>query len=171
LRELRQSILIVLSIFALTLLGAYLSPTFEEQKGFLELFFLMGSLLFIFSLMVLLAHIGLSSFALYMALVVALVMGLFGVVAAFLVVFVSYMIWGFIFAIELLLVGSGVESAKEWFAQRYTFESFYLEYRVFYLMILVVYFLVELLPSFLGLEKPKRFTPREIIEEMRRVLR
>jgi len=166
----KELALSIIGIFLLTLIGAIFSPTFEEQNGFLELFMVMGSLVFIFSVLVVLATIGFSSFALYIAVFVAIVMAMFGVLGGFLVVAMTYVLWGFVFGIEVLLVGHNVESAKEWFRSRYTFESFILEYRVFYLMIMIVYLLVEILPWFLGQEKPKRFTPSQIIEEMREVL-
>ncbi len=169
-REYREMALTVIAIFVLTFLGALYSPTFEEQRGFLELFMVLGSLLFIFSLLVIVTFIGFRSFAFYAAVVLAIVMVMFGVYGAFLVVFMTYLMWGFVFGIETLLVGHRVKSAIEWFRGRYTFESFYIEYRVFYPMIMIVYFFVELLPGYLGLDKPKRFEAAEIIERMREIL-
>ena len=37
-KEYRSLALIILAIFIITLAGAYFSPTFNEQKNFLELF-------------------------------------------------------------------------------------------------------------------------------------
>ncbi|HIQ28346.1 MAG TPA: hypothetical protein EYH42_07585, partial [Sulfurovum sp.] len=72
-QEYRSLALIILSIFVVTLLGAYFSPSFEEQKTYLELFVLFGSLLFIFAVVVIFATLGFHTFALYMALFLAIV--------------------------------------------------------------------------------------------------
>ncbi len=60
-QEYRSLALIVLSIFAVTLLGAYVSPTFQEQQGYLEFFFLFTAVIFIVSILTIFATLGFSS--------------------------------------------------------------------------------------------------------------
>ncbi len=160
----------ILTIFIITLLGAYYSPTFEEQKGWLELFFLMGSLLFIFSALVIFATIGFASFSIYGAIFLAAVMGIYGITGALLVVGMTYFVWGFTFAMEFLLVYFSVKSAIVWFKERYTYKSFYYEYRVFYPMIIISYIFLEIIPNIFYREKIFRFSPSSILKAMRELL-
>ncbi len=169
-KEYRSLALIIIAIFVITLMGAYFSPTFEEQKTFLELFFLMGSLLFIFSALVIFATIGFGSFAIYGALFLAAVMGIYGVEGALLVTGMTYVIWGSIFAMEVLLVYHGLKSAQEWFQKRYTFKSFTLEYKIFYPMLIVAYIFLELIPSIFYRESFLKFSPPKILKVMERLL-
>jgi len=123
-KEYRSLALTIISIFIITLAGAYFSPTFNEQKNFLEIFILLGSLLFIFSALVIFAVIGFSSFSLYLAIFLAAVMGIYGVEGALLVTGMTYLLWGSIFAMEVLLFYNGLKSAQAWFVEHYTFKSF-----------------------------------------------
>ena len=170
LREYRYFILTIFAIFAILIVGAIFSQTFTEQKTYLELFMLIGSLLFIFSVLVVVAILGFSSFALYLALFIAAAIAMYGIEGALLVIGMTYLIWGFIFSIEVLLVDNDVKSAIDWFKKRYTFESFKWEYYAFYPMMLVLYVLIELFPSLLHREQFKRFSPRQVFEKMREIL-
>jgi len=169
-QEYRSLALIVLSIFAVTLLGAYFSPTFQEQKGWLELFFLFGAVLFIVSTLAIFATLGFSSFAIYMAIFLAAVIAMFGILGAVIVVLLTYIAWGSIFAMEVLLYDSGAVSAQEWFLSRYTFKTFKAEYYAFYPMIGFVYFLLEIVPSLLSRESIIDFSPRRVLKEMENLL-
>jgi len=171
LREYRSLALTIIAIFIVTLVGAFFSPTFNEQKTYLELFFLFGSLLFIFSILVIFAAIGFSSFALYLTLFLAIVMGMYGVEGALLVTGMTYFFWGSIFAMEVLLFYNGVKSAKEWFIARYTFKSFKTEYYVFYPMIGMLYILLEFVPSLFYREKLLKFSPSRVLKEMEEILK
>ncbi len=171
LREYRYLILIIFSIFGILLIGAYFSPTFTQQKTYLELFMLLGALLFVFSALVIFAIIGFSSFALYLAIFIAAVIAMYGIEGALLVITMTYLLWGLVFSIEVLLVDNEVKSAIEWFRSRYTFESFKREYYAFYPMMLVLYVLIELFPSLLHREKMKRFSPKQVFEKMRDILK
>ncbi|SFV51870.1 hypothetical protein MNB_SV-3-898 [hydrothermal vent metagenome] len=168
--EYRSLTLIVLSIFAITLLGAYFSPTFQEQKNWLELFFLFGSLLFIFSALVLFAMIGFGSFAIYGAIFIAAVMGMYGIEGALLVVGMTYFVWGSVFAMEVLLVYHGLVSAQEWFKARYTFKSFSLEYKAFYPMLIIAYVFLEVIPSFFYRESFLKFSAPKLLKAMKNLL-
>ena len=170
-KEYRSLTLIIIAIFIITLVGACFSPTFSEQKTYLELFFLFGALLFIFSVVAIFAAIGFASFSLYLALFLATVMGMYGVEGAFLVTGMSYFLWGSIFAMEVLLFYNHVKSAKEWFIERYTFKSFKNEYYAFYPMMVVAYVFLELIPSLLYRESILQFHPSEVLKTMEEILK
>lgn len=169
-QEYRSLALIILSIFVVTLLGAYFSPSFEEQKTYLELFVLFGSLLFIFAVVVIFATLGFHTFALYMALFLAIVMAMFGVFGAVVVVLLTYISWGSIFTMEVLLYDAGAKSAKEWFVSRYKFKDFKAEFYTFYPMIGFIYILLEIFPSILSRESAIDFSPSRVLKEMEELL-
>jgi len=169
-QEYRSLALIVLSIFAVTLLGAYFSPTFQKQRGWLELFFLLGGVLFIVSTLAIFSTLGFSSFAIYMAVFLAAVIAMFGILGAVIVVLLTYIAWGSIFAMEVLLYDSGALSAKEWFLSRYKFKNFKAEYYAFYPMLGFVYVLLEIVPSVLSRESVINFSPRRVLKEMEELL-
>jgi len=169
-REYRSLALTVIAIFIVTLVGAFFSPTFNEQKTYLELFFLFGALLFIFSILVIFAAIGFSSFSLYLSVFLAAVMGMYGVEGALLVTGMTYFIWGSIFAMEVLLFYNHVKSAKEWFIERYTFKTFKNEYYAFYPMLVVAYIFLELIPSIFYRESFLKFHPSKVLKVMEEIL-
>ncbi|OQX75419.1 MAG: hypothetical protein B6D54_05920 [Epsilonproteobacteria bacterium 4484_65] len=169
-REYRTLALTVIAIFIVILVGAFFSPTFQEQKTYLELFFLFGALLFIFSILVIFAAIGFSSFSLYLSVFLAAVMGMYGVEGALLVTGMTYFFWGSIFAMEVLLFYNHVKSAKEWFIARYTFKTFKNEYYAFYPMMGMLYILLEFIPHFLYREKLLKFSPSRVLKEMEEIL-
>ncbi|MEA2029411.1 MAG: hypothetical protein U9N49_10610 [Campylobacterota bacterium] len=170
-REYKDLIAVLVAILTLIVIGALFSPTLEEQKSFWMLLINTLVLLFAFGFLATLVYIGFKSFALYGAVVISIVIVMFGLYWVMTIVGMTYLIWGFIFGFEALLVAYRVKSAEEWFKDRYTYKSFYREYKIFYPMIMVVYTIVEILPSLLGLEKPKRFEANDIIERMREILR
>ncbi|MEA1879829.1 MAG: hypothetical protein U9N11_04230 [Campylobacterota bacterium] len=169
-KEYRSLALIVLAIFVVTLLGAYFSPTFEAQKGYLELFILFGAVLFIVSILAIFATLGFSSFALYMAIFLAAVIALFGILGAVIVMLMTYILWGSIFAMEVLLYDAGVLSAKEWFINRYTYKDFKAEYYAFYPLLGFIYLLLEIIPNFFKRESVIDFSPSRVLKEMEEVL-
>ena len=169
-QEYRSLALTVLAIFVVTLLGAYFSTTFEEQAGYLELFFLFGGVLFVVSVLALFASLGFSSFALYMAVFLAVIIAMFGIVGAILVVFITYILWGSVFAMEVLLFDSGVESAKEWFIARYKFKTFKTEFYAFYPMLGFIYVILEILPNVLSRGSVIDFSPSRVLKEMETLL-
>ncbi len=169
--EYRSLALTVLAIFIITLLGAYFSPTFSEQRTYLELFVFFGSLLFIFSVVAIFASLGFYSFALYLSLFLAVTMSMFGVMGALLVTAMTYFLWGSIFAMEVLLFFNGSQSAREWFMSRYTFKTFKMEYRAFYPLMGLLYILLEVLPHLFSKERFVKFTPSEVLKEMEVLLK
>ena len=169
-QEYRSLIITILAIFIVTLLGAYFSPTFAEQKNYLELFIFFGSLLFIFSVVAIFATLGFQAFALYMSLFLAVVIVMFGVLGAVIVVLVTYISWGSVFAMEVLLFDAGATSAKEWFLSRYKFKEFKAEFYAFYPMIGFIYILLEIIPSIISRESVIDFSPSRVLKEMKDLL-
>ncbi|HSR73670.1 MAG TPA: hypothetical protein VLL31_02410 [Sulfurovum sp.] len=168
--EYRSITLTIIAIFVITLMAAYFSPSFAEQKSYLELFLLLGSLLFIFSVVVVFATLGFHSFALFLSIFLAAVIAMYGVLGALLITAITYFLWGSIFAMEVLLFYNGSESAKEWFASRYDFKTFKMEYIVFYPMMGMLYILLEFIPYIFSKEKLLKFTPSKVLKEMEMLL-
>lgn len=169
-QEYRSLALTIITIFIVTLLGAYFSPSFAEQQSYLELFILFGSLLFIFAVVAIFASLGFHAFALYMALFLAVVIAMFGVLGAVIVVLITYIAWGSVFAMEVLLFDSGAQSAREWFINRYKFKAFKAEFYAFYPMIGSMYVLLEIIPSLLSRESVIDFSPSRVLKEMEELL-
>ena len=163
--EYRSLTLTVIAIFIITLMAAYFSPSFAEQKSYLELFILFGSLLFIFSVVVIFATLGFHSFALFLSIFLAAVIALYGVLGALLVTVMTYFLWGSIFSMEVLLFYNGSESAKAWFLSRYDFKTFKMEYFAFYPMMGMLYILLEFIPYIFSKEKLLKFTPSRLLKE------
>ena len=168
--EYRSLALTIIAIFVITLMAAYFSPSFSEQKTYLELFILFGSLLFIFSVVVIFATLGFHSFALFLSLFLAAVIAIYGILGALLITAVTYFLWGSIFAMEVLLFYNGSESAKEWFVSRYDFKTFRMEYFAFYPLMGMLYILLEFIPYLFTKEKLVQFTPSKVLKEMEMLL-
>lgn len=168
--EHRSLALTIIAIFIITIMAAYFSPSFAEQKSYLELFLLLGSLLFIFSVVVVFATLGFHSFSLFLGIFLAAVIALYGVLGALLVTVMTYFLWGSIFAMELLLFYNGSESAKEWFVSRYDFKTFKMEYFAFYPLMGMLYILLEFIPYIFSKEKLVKFTPSKVLKEMEELL-
>ena len=169
--EYRSLALTVIAIFVITLMAAYFSNSFAQQQSYLELFTLFGSLLFIFSVVVIFAILGFHSFALFLSIFLAAVISIYGILGALLVTVVTYFLWGSIFAMEVLLFYNGSQSAKEWFVSRYDFKTFKIEYFAFYPMMGMLYILLEFIPYLFSKEKLLKFTPSKVLKEMEMLLK
>ena len=169
-QEYRSLVLTIIAIFVVTLLGAYFSPSFEEQKTYIELFILFGALLFIFSVVAIFAFLGFHAFSLYMSLFLSVTIAMFGVLGAVIVVTLTYIAWGSIFAMEVLLFDNGVEGAKEWFLSRYKFKTFKLEFYAFSPLIGFMYLILEIIPSIISRESVIDFSPSRVLKEMEKLL-
>jgi len=83
----------------------------------------------------------------------------------------TYICWGFVFAIEALLLMHGRPEAVEWVKSRYSFKTFRIESLIFMPMIYLFYILLEIIPGLIGLESAVlRFSPKELIERAKEVL-
>jgi len=98
-------------------------------------------------------------------------MGMYGVEGALLVTGMTYIIWGSIFAMEVLLFYNGLKSAQEWFIERYTFKSFKNEYYAFYPMLFIAYVFLEWIPSIFYRESFLKFKPIKVLEVMEDILK
>ncbi len=61
----------------------------------------------------------------------------------------TYLVWGFVVAFEVVLAMSGSEWARKWILKRYTYKSLSREVKVFYPMILMGYLFLEIVPYYL----------------------
>lgn len=156
--------------FALLIAGALSSPTFNEQMSYIEGIGMLISLIFVFSVVYVAAHLGFRSFSLFLALFIAMAISLYGIYAGFLVVIMTYIVWGFVFAIEILLVHNDSSSAKKWFREHYTTKTFDREFKIFYPMIWIFYFFWEYLPAFFYKDRDKDFYPSTVRDEIKELL-
>ncbi len=66
----------------------------------------------------------------------------------------TYLVWGFVIAFQVVLAMSGSKWAYQWIKSRYTYKVFYTEVIVFYPMILLGYLFLEWIPYYLfGVKK------------------
>ncbi|MCB4752383.1 MAG: hypothetical protein LGB03_05920 [Sulfurovum sp.] len=163
-------LLTIVALFGIVFIGAIFSPTFEEQKNFLELFYFGGSILFIFSVLIVFATIGFRSFAIYGAIIIASIMALYGTEVALLLFMFGYVVWSFVFSMELLLFYYGLASARKWFKKYYTFKMFQYEYYLFYPMLFITYLFLEIVPSLFYREPLSVFKPSYTFEAMKKLL-
>lgn len=61
----------------------------------------------------------------------------------------TYLVWGFVVAFEVVLAMSGTRIAREWIKKHHNYKQLYYEVRVFYPMVLLGYFFLEMLPHLL----------------------
>ena len=162
---------IAVVILALFLLAAWLSPTPREQLSYLQYFFMTLATLYVLVTLLVLMVLGFRKLSYYMVIFLALAIYMNGLVMAAIAILLTYLSWGFVFALETLLVYSGVESAKEWFVKRYDYASFAREYRIFYPLIWLFYFFLEWMPHRMHGEHIASFQPDKVLTEMQQVLK
>ncbi len=161
----------VVFIFLILLAGYFTSPTFAEEQSFLEAIGTFIALVFAFSVMVVLSALGLGSFAIFVSIFLAMAISLYGIEAGVIAIGMSYAVWGLVFAIELLLVHNNNKTAIEWFKSRYTFRAFEIEYRAFYPMLWIFYFLLEIVPHYLFGDKLNPFYPQDVKNRLKKILK
>ncbi len=169
-KETKSLGLVIFAIFALLGLGAYFSPSYTQQMQYAQGFLLAGALLFIASVVIVVAALGFYTFSLYIAVLAAMAIASFGIYGGFLVIVLTYVTWGFAFGIELLLVHNNTQTAIDWFKKYYTFKSFKREYYVFYPILWVLYFLLDVMPYILYRDKIIEFRPKNILRKMEKIL-
>ena len=69
----------------------------------------------------------------------------------------TYLVWGFVIAFEVVLAMSGAKWACQWLKAHHTYKQLYAESIVFYPMILIGYALLEWVPHYLF--RVKEMTP------------
>ncbi len=169
-KEMRSLGLVIAAIFGLLALGAFFSPTYTEQMSYAQGFLFTGGLLFIASVVILVAALGFHTFALYLSVLMAMAIAAFGLYGGVLVVILTYLSWGFVFALQLLLVHHQVSTAIDWFVARYTYRTFRAEYRIFYPMLWLFYLLLDVIPSWVSREHLIRFNPGKVLTKMAEML-
>jgi hypothetical protein len=170
-RGYKSIIFSILFIFFILLAGYYTSPTFAEEQSFLEAIGTFIALVFAFSVMVVLSALGLGSFAIFVSIFLAMAISLYGIEAGVMAIGMSYAVWGLVFAIELLLVHNNNQRAIEWFKSRYNFKAFEIEYKIFYPMLWLFYFLLEIVPHYLFGDRLEPFYPAKVKERLREILK
>jgi len=169
-KEYKSLTFVIVAIFALLALGAYFSPTYSGQMGYMQGFLLAGALLFVASVVVIVAALGFHTFSLYIGVLASMAVAAFGAYGGFLVLFLTYLTWGFAFGIELLLVHNETQSALNWFKKYYTYRSFKREYYIFYPVLWILYFLLDVMPHFFYRDKIIEFRPQKILKKMEKIL-
>ncbi len=61
----------------------------------------------------------------------------------------TYLVWGFVVAVEVVLGMSGSGVALRWIKAHHSYKHLYVEVLVFYPMILLTYLFLELVPHYL----------------------
>jgi len=163
-------IVIIIAILFLLGVGAFISPSYTQQMSYTEAFLFAGGLWFIASVVIVVAAVGFRTFALYLGVLAAMAIAAFGLYGGFLVLLLTYASWGFVFALQLLLAHHQVPTAIDWFRDRYTYKSFYAEYRVFYPMLWLLFFFLDVIPHLIFRDHMIEFDPPKILHFMKRVL-
>jgi len=162
--------LIIVTVLFLLGLGAYFSPTYTQKMGYVQSFLFAGALWFIASVVLLVAAVGFRSFALYLSVLTGMAIAAFGIYGGVLVLLLTYATWGFVFALQLLLVHHQVQTAIQWFCDHYTYPSFYAEYRIFYPMLWLLFFFLDVIPYLFFREHMIKFDPPKILRFMKKTL-
>lgn len=66
-----------------------------------------------------------------------------------LVTSLTYLVWGFVVAVEVVLGMGGSKVALRWIKAHHSYKNLYVEVLVFYPMILLAYLFLELVPHYL----------------------
>ncbi len=165
-KEFIYLVLTALSVFMIIFLGIIFGETFTQKATYLELFILYGSILFVVSLLIVAAYFGFRFFSLFLAIIFAAIIYLNGIKAAFIGGVIVYILWGAVFATQLLLFSQNVKSAMNWFKTRYNKKSFKYEYFWFYPLLWLFYFLLEVIPSIIYRDKIIKMNPSDVFKKM-----
>lgn len=79
----------------------------------------------------------------------------------------TYLVWGFVIAFEVVLALGGSKWATEWLRSHHSYRQLYAEVLFFYPMIIVGYFFLEIIPHYLfGAPKPAPFEMQRLFERL-----
>ncbi len=160
-----------IAIVAILILGVYTSPTYAQKIQLFNSIIYFLAVLFIASVTLVVLWHGFKEFGIMLAIILAMIISLLGVKAGLVAVLMTYIVWGFAFTIELLLAHNGVKSAINWFKKHYTIKTFEIEYKIFYPMMLIMYLLLEIIPSYIYKEPLLDFNPKALYKAMQNELR
>ena len=160
--------LLILSLVIVGILGVgiYTSPTYSQKMELYNSFIYFIAILFISSVTLVVLWHGFKEFAVMLAIILAAIISLLGIKAGLIALFATYIVWGFVFTLELLLAHNGVTSAIVWFKKHYNLKSFKIEYKIFYPMLLVMHLLLEIIPGIIYKESIMDFNPKELYQAM-----
>lgn len=78
----------------------------------------------------------------------------------------TYLVWGFVIAFEVTLAMGGSKMAREWIKKHHTYKQLYVEVKVFYPMVYLGYFFLELLPHLLWRAPLDDFDMQRLFDEL-----
>ncbi len=78
----------------------------------------------------------------------------------------TYLVWGFVVAFEVVLGMSGSKLALRWIKAHHSYKNLYIETIIFYPMILLGYFFLEWLPHLLFKAHLSPFDLQALFEEV-----
>ena len=78
----------------------------------------------------------------------------------------TYIVWGFVVSFEVNLAMGGSRIASEWVKKHHTYKQLYYEVKVFYPMIYIGYFFLELLPFWLWNAPLADFDMQRLFDEL-----
>lgn len=85
----------------------------------------------------------------------------------FLGAILTYLVWGFVVAFEVVLGMSGSKIALKWIKKHHSYKMLYREVIVFYPMILVGYLFLEVIPHYIVRDDPLvKFDLDKLFEEL-----
>jgi len=168
-KDVKELMMIVGAILVLFGLGAYFSPTYMQQISYIEGLLLTIALIFVVSVVIIIATIGSQTFALYVAILTSLAIATFGLYGGFLVLILTYIVWGFAFGVELLLVYHDAKSAIDWFVTHYTYTQFIREYYLFYPMVWILYILLDIVPGIIYRDTTLGFRPQKARKKIQKI--
>lgn len=171
LKEHRIEALLVVVATAIFLFLIFIEDDPLQKSNMLTLFITLALATFVAATLFSLLILGFQSFAFFIFLFLLLVVWLEGILGATIVIVLTYLVWGFVFAIQTLLADNDVHSAIEWFQKRYDYKGFMVEYRFFYPMIALFYFFFEWLPAIIVKEPIITFSPSRIKAKMKSMLK
>ncbi len=92
---------------------------------------------------------------------------LFWYTLIFYIIILSYLVWGFVVAFEIILAMGGSKVALKWIREHYSYRLLYAEVVLFYPMILLGYLFLELIPHYIFGQKPlTRFNMQKLFERL-----
>jgi hypothetical protein len=90
----------------------------------------------------------------------------FWVIFVKLVLGLTYLVVGFVVAFEVVLGMGGSKTAQQWIKTRHKYKNFYVAVMLFYPMILLGYFFLELVPHYLFGKRLVAFDMQKLFDQV-----
>jgi len=78
----------------------------------------------------------------------------------------TYIVWGFVVSFEVNLAMGGSRIARDWVKKHHTYKQLYYEVKVFYPMIYIGYFFLEIVPYWFWKAPLARFDMQRLFDEL-----